>query len=317
MLVAHANPVPAVPAGDLRERLRLLLRARLRAVELDEEHRHLGEVGLRVAVAGPHLDLVEQLDPRHRDAELDRLDHRVDGSLDRLERAGRGRDHLRDAEEPERHLGDHAERALAADEEPRQVVARSRLPRPSACPDHAAVGEDDRQAEDVLAHRPVAHRGRPGRARRGHAADRRVRAWVDGEEEALGRKALREGEPRQPGFDAAVEIRAVDLEHLGHPGQIDADPAAQRTDMALERGPGPERDHGNPRGGAGADRVRHLLGRLREEDGIGRSRRVVRLVPPVQVENGLARGDARAVARAELLDDAGRPLMHRAPSLAA
>ena len=239
------EPRSPVPAGDLRDRLRLLLRPRLRAVELDEEHRHLREIGARVAVAGSHLDLVEELDPGHRDAELDRLDHRVDGSLDRLERAGRGRDHLRDAEEPERHLGDHPERPLAADEEPRQVVARRRLPRPAARPDDAAVAENNRQAEDVLAHRPVAHRGRSRRAGRGHAADRRVGARIDGEEEALRGEALREREPGQSGFDAAVEIGAVDLEHPGHAGEIDADPAAQRADMAFERGPGSERDHGN------------------------------------------------------------------------
>ena len=249
--------------------------------------------------------------------ELHRLDHRVDRSLDRLERTGRRRDHLRDAEEPERHLGDHPERPLAADEEPGQVVAGRRLPRPAAGPDDAAVAEDDRQAEDVLAHRPVAHRSRSRRAGCGHAADRRVRSRVDGEEEALRRQALREGESGQPGFDAAVEVRAVDLEHLGHAGEIDADPAPQRADVALERRPRPERDHGNSRGGAGADHVRHLLGRLREEDGIGRSRGVVGLVPPVLVEDRLARGDARAVARTELLDDVGGPLMHLASSLAA
>ncbi len=81
--------------------------------------------------------------------------------------------------------------------------------------------------------------------------------------------------------------------------------------------PAPNGITGNAGGGAGADRVGDFFGGFREEDGIGRSRRVVRLVPPVQFENGLARRDARPVARTELLDDAGGPLMHRASSLAA
>ena len=38
--------------------------------------------------------------------------------------------------------------------------------------------------------------------------------------------------------------------------------------MAFERGAGAERDHGNPGGGAGADHIRDLLGRLGEEDGV-------------------------------------------------
>ena len=217
----------------------------------------------------------------------------------------------------QRHLGDHAERALAADEEPRQVVARRRLPRPAAGPDDAAVAEDDRQAEDVLAHRPVAHRVVP---------DARVAAMPPIVASAPGSTAKKRpsGARRcarasrvSPASTRQSRSALLTSSTLVIPREIDADPAAQRADVAFERGAGAERDHGNPSGGAGADHVRHLLGRLREEDGIGRSRRVVRLVPPVQVENGLARGDARAVARTELLDDAGGPLMHLASSLAA
>ena len=48
------------------------------------------------------------------------------------ERADRRGDRLRDAVEAQLHLGDDPERALRADEEPRQVVAGRRLARPAA-----------------------------------------------------------------------------------------------------------------------------------------------------------------------------------------
>ena len=45
----------------------------------------LRQVELRIGVAGAHLQLVEKLDARHRDAVLDRRDHRVAGRLDARE----------------------------------------------------------------------------------------------------------------------------------------------------------------------------------------------------------------------------------------
>ena len=47
-----------------------------------------------------------------------------------VERADRGGHRLRQRMEPQRHLGDHAERAFGSDEEPRQVVARRGLAGP-------------------------------------------------------------------------------------------------------------------------------------------------------------------------------------------
>jgi hypothetical protein len=75
----------AEAAGDRRDLLGLLDDAPLGAVELEEEGRLLGIIELGIAVDRPHLDVVEQLDARHRDAELDRLDHRLDGAFDRRE----------------------------------------------------------------------------------------------------------------------------------------------------------------------------------------------------------------------------------------
>ena len=74
-------------------------------------------------------------------ARLDGRDHRVDRAGEVAERADRRRDRLRDAVEPELDLGDDAERALGADEEPGQVVAGRRLARPAAGADDPAVGE--------------------------------------------------------------------------------------------------------------------------------------------------------------------------------
>ena len=103
-------------------------------------------------------------------------DHRVHRALHRLERADRRRHRFRDGMQPQRHLGDDAERAFGADEQAGQIVARGRFARARAGLDHAAVGEHRGQPEDVLAHRAVADRGRAGRARRGHPAERGVRA---------------------------------------------------------------------------------------------------------------------------------------------
>ncbi len=47
--------------------------ARLRAVELDEQHRRLGQAQLGVGVEGAHRQRVEQLDARDRQAGLDGL----------------------------------------------------------------------------------------------------------------------------------------------------------------------------------------------------------------------------------------------------
>ena len=85
---------------------------------------------LRVDVAGLHLQLVEKLDPGDRDAALDGEDHRVAGRLDARERADAAGDRLRDAVQPERQLGDDAERALRADQQPGQVVAGGGFLRP-------------------------------------------------------------------------------------------------------------------------------------------------------------------------------------------
>ena len=70
----------------------------------------------------------------------------------------------------------------------------------------AAVGEHDRQPQNVLAHRSVADRRRARRARRGHAADRRVGAGIDREHQAGVLQVIVQLAMRQPGFDRHVQV---------------------------------------------------------------------------------------------------------------
>ena len=118
-----------------------------------------------------------------RNARLHGRDGRADRTVQVRELADRGDDGLGPRVQPHLDLGDHAERALAADVEVRQVQPGRRLARPPAGVDHLPVGRDHGQAEHVLAHRAVADGVGARRARGGHAAERGVGAGVDGEEQ--------------------------------------------------------------------------------------------------------------------------------------
>ncbi len=197
-------------------------------------------------------------------------DHGVDRAGEVGERADRRRDRLRDALQPELQLGDDAERALRADEEPGQVVAGGRLARPAAGPQHLAVGGDHGQAQHVLAHGAVAHGVGAAGARRRHAAQRGVGAGVDREEQAgvaqMGVQRL----ARHAGLDPAVEIGGVDLEHPVEPREVDRDAALERGDVALERGAGAEGDDRRAVAGADPHQLGHLGGAGGEGHGVGR-----------------------------------------------
>ncbi len=113
----------AMRLGDLAEALRLLGNARLGAVEFEEQHRRFDKAELRMIVERADRQGIGELDARDRQAGLDRLDHRVAGRLDARKLARRGRDRFGNAVKLQRDLGDDAERAFRADEEPRQIVA--------------------------------------------------------------------------------------------------------------------------------------------------------------------------------------------------
>ena len=117
--------------------------------------------------------------------DADQRRRRAARGLDRRERGARDDDVIRNRMQPQRQLGDHAERPFRADDEIRQVVAGRRLDRARARADDAAVGEHDLELEHVRAHAAVPHGRRAARIRRRHAAERRVRARVDREPEAV------------------------------------------------------------------------------------------------------------------------------------
>ncbi len=115
---------PAVFSGDVAHRFGLLGDVSVaQPVKLEEqgrEHRvgHLGELVHRI-----DLDLVQQLDPRNRDPELDRGDDGTDGLLDRFEVASRRGNRLGTAMQSQRQFGNHTERAFRSNEQLGQVVA--------------------------------------------------------------------------------------------------------------------------------------------------------------------------------------------------
>src|SRR5215475_11216088 len=99
-------------AGDLAEALRLLGDAGLGSVELDEQHRHFRQRQLGIEVGRPHLQLVEQLDARHRNGRLDGDNGGVAGGLDRWERTHAGRNRLGDSRQYQRQRRDYAKRSF-------------------------------------------------------------------------------------------------------------------------------------------------------------------------------------------------------------
>ena len=127
----------ALLVGDRLDELEVGVDELLAAGRLDEEARPLGIRRARVGVGGGHEPRVEELDPRHAGARGDDRGGRPAGALDVGERDPQRDRMLGDRVEPDRHLGDHGERPLRADEQPGEVVARGRL-------GGAGAGADDR-----------------------------------------------------------------------------------------------------------------------------------------------------------------------------
>jgi hypothetical protein len=100
LLVGRLVERPAALFGrDGAEQFRLLLDAGRGAVELDEQRVGLLQPQPRIGVEGAHMDLVDELDARHRNAALDGGDDRPAGGVDRRERANAGGDRFGDAVE--------------------------------------------------------------------------------------------------------------------------------------------------------------------------------------------------------------------------
>ena len=228
--------------------------------------------------------------------------------VDRREGDALRDDVLRDPVEADAHFGDHRERPLGADEQAREVVAGRGLRRPAARPDDRPVGEHGLEREDVGAHLPVADRRRPGRIRRGHAAERRVRAGIDREEEPMLAGARSSAIRVTPAWTVALRVARGDLEDPVQPREIEADPAADRDDVALEARAGAERRHRHAALARDREDARDLLRRGRVDDEVRPPRPVEGHVGRVEVALGVAVRDARVLAErrrerlAELLD---------------
>ena len=176
------------------------------AVEFEEHRRRDAVVRLLVLVDRAHRLLADDVAARDRDARLDGLDHGVGAAVDRVEGADRGRHRFLHRVQAHRDLGDDAERALRADEEAREVVARGGFFRAARGLDDAPVGEHHFQRQHVLAHRAVAHRVGARGARRRHAAERRVGAGIDREEQARVLDVLVQLLARDAGLHHRVEV---------------------------------------------------------------------------------------------------------------
>ena len=170
----------------------------------------------------------------------------------------------------ERELGDHAQRALRAHHQPREVVAGRRLLGAAGGRHELAVREHDLQPEHIVLHGAVAHRIGAGAARRRHAAERRVGAGIERKEQALVAQMLVELLARDARLDHAIEVLRVHRQHLVHVAEIHRHAAKGRVDVALERGAGAEGNDRNAMCGADAHDRLDVRGRLRKHHRVGR-----------------------------------------------
>lgn len=90
--------------------------------------------------------------------------------------------------------------------------------------------------------------------------------WIDREEQADVAQMLVELLAPHAGLDGAVEILGIDRQDHVHLRHVDADPAAHRGDIALDRGAGAEGDDRHLRLDAEPDDLDHLLGAARKGD---------------------------------------------------
>ena len=286
--------VGAEIAGDGLDNFDLFDDALFGTVEFEKQGRFERIIELRELVDGVYLDLVQKLDPGHRDAHLDGLNHRADRRFQVRERAHGRRHGFRDAVKADRHLGDDAERPFRADEQPRQVVAGRRLAGPAAGADDAPVGQDHGQGQHVLAHGAVAHRVGTRRPGRRHAAERRIGAGIDGEEQPRIAEVLVQLLAGDAGLNGGVHVLGVDFDDFVHSHQVDAHPAVQCRHVAFQRGAGAEGNDRHVAGRAQLDDVADFLGGLGEHHRIGWMAGMVGFVVAVLFAHRL--GDREPVA---------------------
>ena len=99
---------------------------------------------------------------------------------------------------------------------------------------------------------------------------------------------------RHAGLDGAVEVLGADPQDAVHLRQVDAHPAAHRSDVAFQRRAGAEGDDRHARLGAARNDLGDLLGRAGEDDGVGRGVGMVRLAAAVLLARRRGGGEPRS-----------------------
>ena len=259
-------------------------------MEFHQQHGALTQAQIRVFVDDANGVGVEQLAARNRHPHLDDVDGGVDGVGQAVERAGRRHHRFGQRKEPDRDFGDHAQRALAAHHEARQVVARAGLLGPGAGAQHLAPGRDHFQRQHVFTHGGVAHRVGAAGARGRHAAQRGVGPRIHRKKQAGRLDRLVELLARHAGLHRHREVRGVDVQHLIHATHIDADAALHCQQMAFERRTHPKRDHWHLELRSQLDGIRHVLRALGKHHGRGWRHTEGRLVPAMLLAHHQRRG---------------------------
>ena len=182
-------------------------------------------------------------------------------------------------------VGDHAKRAFGSDEQPCEVVSRSRLPRSRAGVNDASVSEDRGNRQDVLAHRPVPDGRRARRPCGRHAANRGVSARIDREHEAGVAESFVQLQASDARFNRRVEIFDTDSRDSIQIANVDGDTAAQRLNVTFERRACTEWNDRQTVARRDADNLDHFIERLWKTHDVGSRRRVIRLAVTVMVSD--------------------------------
>ena len=187
-----------------------------------------------------------------RDAGVDEVVERAD---DGARRAGERR------AQPQRHLGDDAERPLRTDHEAAEVKSRNAFRGPATQPDRGAVAggtaHDRPHPEHVVAGDAVLEAAEAAGVGRDVAADRRPRGAgrVRRVPQALLAHDRLEVVVDDARLDDADEVVGVDLDDLVHPRQVEDEAAVDGVRAAGQAGARAARHDRHAEVGADADRL--------------------------------------------------------------
>ena len=209
---------------------------------------------------------VHHLHPRRNDPRRDHIGHALTGALNRLKAKQEGARCLRLGQDAHRHLGDHAQQPLRADDNTQKIKAR-RVQMLATQTHHLPVHHHHLDAEHIVGGQAIFEAMDPAGILRHIAADRtgdlagRVGRIV--EAAILDRAGDGQiGHPRLHHRHAAV---IVNIQHLIELGQAQQDPVFQRQGPARQRGPRPARHHLDPRRVTPAQDRRHLRRRFGQD----------------------------------------------------